>query len=93
MALTFTTAPKASTPKKTGQFSWDSWYQKNRKALLVKRKARYKNDPAYREAIKSRSRLQRQTKAAFVPTDGYTISFSEMAKRLGTSVWVLRHFA
>lgn len=86
MALIFV---RPETP--SGSFNWDDWYQKNKKRLSEKKKARYQNDPAYRKAALERSRAQRQKKVVS-PDEGYTISFSEMARLLHITPWVLREW-
>jgi hypothetical protein len=72
-------------------FSWDAWYAKNKERLSEKRAKRYKEDIAYREAAKLRSRLQRETKKVSAPGP-HTVSFTEAAQDLGVTVWVLREW-
>ena len=82
-------APEAA-PVKAG-FSWSTWYANNKERLSEKRAKRYAEDPEYREAALNRSRHQREVKKEPV-TDGFTVSFNDMARALDVSVWVLREW-
>jgi hypothetical protein len=90
MALIWTKETPVSGVAQSG-FSWDAWYAKNKSRLSEKRAKRYKEDAAYREAAKLRSRLQRETKKAPVATE-YTVSFNDAAQQLGITVWLLREW-
>lgn len=71
-------------------FSWDAWYAANKQRLSEKRAKRYREDPAYREAALKRSRSQRAVKVPV--TDGYVISFNDVAREVGVTPWVLREW-
>jgi len=77
-------------PEKHG-FSWDQWYAQNKERLAEKRAKRYAEDSAYREAALKRSREQRK-KTKLPVEDEYTVSFTEMARLLSITVWVLREW-
>lgn len=85
------TSDQQTEQPSTQGFSYDSWYAKNKKRLSDKRAARYRDDSAYREKALLRSRAQRKTKPSS-STDGYVVSFSDMAKSLSVTPWVLREW-
>jgi hypothetical protein len=87
MALIF---KSEEAPVQSG-FSWDAWYAKNKTRLSEKRAKRYKEDTAYREAAKQRSRQQRELKKAPV-VGAHTVSFNEAAEQVGVTVWVMREW-
>lgn len=92
MALIMKTRSEpVSMPGRATGFRWDAWYAANRKRLSEKRARRYRDDVGYREAALRRSREQRETEKIPV-VDGYTISFSEMARQVNVTVWVLREW-
>lgn len=51
---------KGSVETNDGKFSFKSWYIKNRARLNEKKAKRYREDSAYREAILTRSKAQRE---------------------------------
>lgn len=99
MALVFVTRQQTAEPQqsiappKSEGFSYSAWYEANKQRLSEKRAKRYREDPEYREKAIARAKAQRaQTKKKEPVTDGYTVSFRQMAEQLGVTVWVLREW-
>lgn len=51
-------APKTDKEK----FTFKSWYEKNKEKLAAVRKAKYDNDPEYREKVKTQAKTYRANK-------------------------------
>ena len=67
-------------------WKFKEWYQKNKEPLSVKRKARYRTDPEYRQKALDASALRRLSKPT-VERHGLTVS--EVGNALGVSLWRL----
>jgi sugar diacid utilization regulator len=65
------------------------WYAKNKQTYSEKRKERYKNDPAYRQACLERKAQQTAKNKAALPAH-YTQNFTEASQALGVSLYTLR---
>lgn len=50
--------------KRRGKFVYKEWWEKNRSAVLKKRKARYETDPEYRDLVKEASAKSRERQRA-----------------------------
>lgn len=64
------------------------WYSKNKKVVSAKKKLKYRNDAAYREAALNRSRSRRKDQKSV--SDNKSLSFGEVADTLGVSTVTLR---
>lgn len=66
------------------------WYDKNKKTLSARRKARYHNDPQYRQKALD-NRRKSLPKSDPLP-EGYVHTFSDAADMLDVSIWKLREW-
>lgn len=94
MALIFIKEKSKPSPSVAPGFSWDRWYAQNKKRLAEKRAKRYREDTAYRQAALERGKSQRKKKTAVADPESlqFSVSFNDMARLLGITVWVLREW-
>jgi hypothetical protein len=76
----------------TGETAFKRWYDKNKRVLSEKRKARYRNDPEYRaKALENRKRqIARTPKVRDALPKSYKYNLVGVSEWLNVSIWRLR---
>jgi hypothetical protein len=72
--------------------SFQKWYDKHKGELAEKRALRYRNDPEYRQAALTRSRIARASRPRQEVPSEYSHTMAGAAEEVGVTIWTLREW-